>query len=331
MKKLLFLFIILSVTASAQLPTQQLPTQFDRFINKPEIEWAAYINDTIRFDKLKLNTLLLHRLKRNEIKASLPVGSGSLQADQIRYLKNNEVERMIGLYDTILVSDSPGDGRTVYSISHPRFDTAKYTLTDVTQVLYVEKGLLKSYIPWVAAMISVITSTGTYLGDGDLFSSCFNFNYKTIAGNRDNKYFLSRTRRNLRLDSFDVKSKLKELYGRNLVQTLWPYILQNKIRVFSPGKNRILKTAEINSGLVNEVEVPIPIFDSSGNIMKAQIAKYGDLMPEVFNKVELVQDWYYDQTRNMVFAINKELVLFAKKWTPAGEADEATPILTITF
>ena len=179
-------------------------------------------------------------------------------------------------------------------------------------------------------MVPVITSTGTYLGDGDLFSSCFNFNYKTAAGSRDNKLFISRTRRNLRLDSFDVKSKLKELYGRNLVQTLWPYILRNNIRVFSLEKNKFLKAEEINSSLVNETELPIPVYDSAGN-QTGQMAVHGALAPEVFTKVELIQDWYYDKTLNTVFAINKQLVLYAKKWIQTGEAQEASPVLTLTF
>ncbi len=331
MKKLLFLFIILPVTASAQSPTQQTPTQFDRFINKPEIEWAAYINDTIRFDKLKLNTWLLQRLDRNEIKATFPVGSGSPQANQIRYLTKNEIDRVDGQTDTISVTDSSGKRSRQAGISFTRFNKALNTLTDVIQILYVEKGLLKSYIPWVATMIPVITSTGYYLGDGDLFSSCFNFNYITASGSRDNTFFLSRTRRNLRLDSFDVKSKLKELYGRNLVQTLWPYVLRNRIRVFSPEKNRLLKAAEINSSLVNETEVSIPVYDLEGNLVKNQKVVHGELSPDVFTKVELIQDWYYDKTLNMVFAINKQLVLFAKKWIQTGETQEASPVLTLTF
>ena len=86
MKKIIPLLLLVSNASFAQLPTQQKATQFDKFINKPEIEWAAYINDTIRFQKINLNNLLFSRLVKNEIKISLPVGSGSHEANQIRYL-----------------------------------------------------------------------------------------------------------------------------------------------------------------------------------------------------------------------------------------------------
>ena len=101
------IFLLLSNISFAQLPTQQKATQFDKFINKPEIEWAAYINDTIRFKKINLNNLLFSRLVKNEIKISLPVGSGSDEANQIRYLNKKSIdEKLLYQKNQITIFDS---------------------------------------------------------------------------------------------------------------------------------------------------------------------------------------------------------------------------------
>ena len=328
MKRLIAILLQLSNASFAQSPTQQIVTQFDKFINKPEIEWAAYINDTIRFEKVNLNKLLFIRFAKNEIKASLPVGSGSPEAEQISYLKKKEIDRVKFHANDIPSFDSAGNMVGVQSVM-PEIDTA-FALTDATQILYIANGQLKTYTPWVATMIPVVTSTGVYLGNGDYFSTCFNFNYAYQADKKNKILFLSQSKRKIRLDSFDVKNKLKELYGRNLIQTLWPYILKDKFEIFDYTKNKKIKAKELDAELINGPKAAVPIYDSLGNITGSKIIQEA-LSVDVFTSIELIQDWYYDQTKNIVFNTVRELYLYAKKWTTDGEAKEATPILKIVF
>ena len=330
MKKIIPLLLLVSNASFAQLPTQQKATQFDKFINKPQIEWAAYINDTIRFQKINLNKLLFSRLVKNEIKISLPVGSGSHEANQIRYLNKKSIdEKLLYQKNQITIFDSLGNMIDKIQSVAVKIDTNTFTLTDATQILYVENGLLKTYTPWVATMRPVTTSTGIYLGEGDFFSTCFNFNYAYQAPKQNKILFLSQSKRKMRLDSFDVRSKLKELYGRNLIQTLWPYILKNKIEVFEYAKKRKLKTEDLTTDLVNEVKIEVPIYDSTGNQVGTKFVQE-PLSPDVFTSMELVQDWYYDQTKNIVFTKIKEMILYISKSNNDG-LEEPVPVIKLVF
>lgn len=330
MKKLTTILLLLSNITFAQLPTQQTATQFDKFINKPEIEWAAYINDTISFERVNLNNLLLTRLSKNEIKASLPVGSGSIQADQIRYTTKKELDHLKSHNDEIAVFDSLGNMATKIKRQPYIIDTATFTITDITQILYVANGQLKTYIPWVATMLPVITSMGVKLGYGDYFSTCFNNNYDYRSPRQNKIIWLSQSKKKISLDSFIVRNKLKELYGRNLLLTLWPYILKNKISVFDYGNNKKLKPEELTTDLVNEEKQQVPVYDSTGNVTGFQFV-HSALPPDVFTSAELVQNWYYDQTKNIVFTTTREVYLYAKKWTSKGEPQNASPILKLVF
>lgn len=61
MKKILtVLFILISSVSFTQNLAR--PTQFDKFISKSYVEWAAYVNDQVRFEKEHLNKVLLERL-----------------------------------------------------------------------------------------------------------------------------------------------------------------------------------------------------------------------------------------------------------------------------
>ena len=58
MKQLTILLLLVSNLSFAQTNSRQEPSQFDKFINLPQLEWAAYLTDTIRFTDPPLNKLL---------------------------------------------------------------------------------------------------------------------------------------------------------------------------------------------------------------------------------------------------------------------------------
>lgn len=325
-------FTLLLVCISKQLSAQYLPvpTPFDAFINKPSVEWAARANDTFRFEKSGLNQVLCSRYAKNEIKAALAVSNNITEAGSIQYLPKDKLDKKVSGPGLVLpVFDSLGNIiRTDTKFRTIEGDSLK--ITGVNQILYIENGVLKSYIPWVAPKMPVATSTGIFLGYGDYFCSAFQFNYLTKQDPKNKILFLSETKRLLRIDSVFAENKLKELYGRNLVQTIWPYVLKNNFKLFDVEHDRQIKPADISTDLTNTEKIILPVYDSLGNVVKDIIYKE-PLDPAIFSHVELSQKWYYNYTQNMVFNKIISMVLFAKKWPPNGGAAETTPILKIVF
>lgn len=329
MKKLTTLLLLLSNYCFGQQPSLQMATRFDRFINKPGIEWAAYISDTVRFEKVNLNKMLFTQLAKNEIKASLPVGSGTSETEQIRYLKKKEIDLIKFRGNEVAVFDESGN-MTETKNSLPQLDTASLTLTDVTQILYIENGQLKTYVPWVSTMLPVITSLGVYLGEGDYFSTCFNYKYNYQVPKQDKITRLGDTRRKISLDSFDVRKKLKELYGRNLVQSLWPHIQNDRFKIFDCTTNERIKAVELDASMITGAKLPVPVYDSNGTQVGSRIVQEA-LLPDGFASITLVEDWYYNHTGNIVFTTIKEMYLYAKKWNGYEVSSKAEPIIKITF
>lgn len=326
----IILLVLVTIYTSASAQFQPTPTQFDTFINRPSVEWASYANDTIRFKIPHFNKLLITRLANREIKAALPVYSGTSDVNNITFLKIDSIEGRIlyplpglPLFDSNEINLSANIKTEAFKI-----DTSGPGLTDVTQILFIEKGLLKSYIPWVSPKVVIIaTSNGVPLGKGDYFLTCFNFNYNYLPNKKNIITYLSQTNRKISLDTIEKENKLKELYGRNLIETLWPYIVKNKYTIYLAGSNKKINANEITTDLIEALTVPV--FDSSGN-MTGKVVKE-PLNPGLFTIAELLQDWYYDHTKNIVFNNIKSLVLFAKKWDSQTGFIKPRPILKIVF
>jgi hypothetical protein len=296
----------------------------------PSIEWAAYANDTIRFEKSNLNKILANRLAKKEIKVSLPIYSGIPEANHINFSSKSLIDER-STYRTIATASAQDTMNIRYSIIKTEIDFDSPTITDLTQIIYIENKTLKSYIPWVSPrVIPITTSAGISLGMNDYFSSCFNFKYNYQPGQQNKISFLSQTKKIIRLDTIEIENKLKELYGRNLVETLWPYILQGNIKAYSFEKNKELNPKETRDTLVNTARLPVPLYDSIGNI-SSYIIPSENLSSKVFTAIELVQGWYYDHTKNIVFNKIKEARLYAKKWVGDVQDKEASPILKIVF
>jgi hypothetical protein len=329
--KLTIFFLLLSNIAFTQYSNQPAPTQFDKFITQPNIEWAAYANDTVRFEKIRFNNLLLRRLSKEEIKASLPLSLGINDRYPILLKKKKDIDNKV-LYPicTLPIFDSTGTAVDL-KIEPYKIDTASSYLTTVTQILFVENGELKTYVPWVSAnMIPIVTSSGINLGIADYFSACFNYKYNYRPGRPDKILFLEQTKKKIRLDSAGIESRLKELYGRNLLQTLWPQIVKNKYLLLSSGSNSKLASSDLNTNLIDSQKIVVPVFDENGNVA-SQLVKSQPISPDIFTQAELLQDWYYDITSNMVFNKVKEMTLCAKKWSVNGQDKEPSPILKIIF
>jgi hypothetical protein len=304
------------------------PTQFDKFVNSRKIDWAAYASDTIHFTQADLNNMLLNRLNKKEIKASLPVESRTNGANQISYTTTNSIDNAFYGDNTDFVMDSLGivvkQKRAI-----PKKDSSNFRITEVTQILYIENGKLKTYIPFVTPSLPVFMSTGNYIGERFYFTSCFNYIYNSKPGEISKLIFLTQTKKMMNLSTPSRVDQLKEVYGKNLLETLWPQVLKNEIKAFSVDGNRKLKPEDLTMNLTYEEPKIAPIYNSNGAVVKYSVNE-DPIDPKRFTDVQLVQDWYYDYKNNKIYSYIKEMVLYLIKFNKIKEKD-AAPVLKIVF
>lgn len=320
-KKLTFIFLFASQVLFAQ--NKPIPTQFDKFVNKAGIEWAAYASDTINFTSVDLNNLLLKRISKNEIKASKPVESRTAETDKITYCPLDSIDHAFYGDRIDIMMDSTG---TQYFMKRevPEKDSSNFKGTEVTQILYIEKGKLKSYIPFITPTLPVYMSSGKYIGERFYFTSCFNYTYNNKPRNKSKLIFLTQTKKMISLATTQ-NDQLKEMYGQNLVEAIWPHVLKNEIDVFAIKDNRKLKPEELDISVAVNEPILVPIYDSAGNVVSYVVTSKPVDMNR-FTDIQLVQDWYYDHKRNKIYSNIKELILFLKK-----DDKQTVPVLRLVF
>jgi len=206
----------------------------------------------------------------------------------------------------------------------PEVSPGEFRFTEITQILYIDKGILCSYVPMVTPTLSLYTSTGQYVGETFYFSTAFNFKYENKTRKKDKIIFLQETNKKISLANSDVT--LKELYNRNMVETIWPQVLSNKIDVYDVATNKKLDPAALHSSVQYKAATLSPIYDSVDVVFKYETinepAKPGD-----FSHAALLQDWYYNQTKNIIFSKIKELYLYA---TPLN-GKEPVEVIKLVF
>ncbi|MBK8610814.1 MAG: hypothetical protein IPL84_12970 [Chitinophagaceae bacterium] len=209
----------------AFVPSYGQSTRFDKFIKKGSIEWAAYASDTFNFSHTGLNLNLLNRLNNKEIKASLPIESRESAAASITYVSLESIDENFYGDNVDYVMDAAGNEITRKK-PIPVKDSSNFNITEVTQILYVEKGKLRSYIPYVTTALPVYTSSGTYIGQRFYFSTGYNFKYQCKARNIKKLRLLGQTKKIIQLEPEQPDNKLKEMYGHGLLETLWPQLMK---------------------------------------------------------------------------------------------------------
>ena len=334
MKKIIILLLLFYCKLSlAQQPTYHVPTQFDKFIKRSEIDWAAYMMDTIRFPLINLNEYLRNQFQKEKIKVATGVVSRSLSANEIVYSDKKIIDdRMLPLICPII--DSFGNIRDKEAFEKEsrtpmnRFDSSVNDLLFLTEILYIEKNKLRSYIAWVSPQTAIYASSDLFLGISDYFSTAFNFEYNFEPAVNDKIIYLGKTHRQISTDSFKPKDRLKEFYGRNLIETLWPYVLNGNPKIFSLRSNKKLAPNELDVSLTYDPPLLIPLFDSLGNEIGKKQVTAGSIL-EYISKVEIVQEWYYDESRNIVYNTIPEIILLCRKeW---DENSDIKPLLKIVF
>lgn len=305
------------------------PTRFDRFVKKKNIEWAAYASDTFDFSSAGLNILLHNKLSSGKIKASLPMASRTTGINQVNYLPLAAIDE--AFYGSAEDDTMNAEGNPI-KIKRPVPEKTRdnFKITEVTQILYVEKGKLKSYIPFVTPALPEFTSTGSYVGERFYFNSSYNNQYNCRARNVRKLVFLRQTKSRIPLTGGDAENNLKKMYGKDLLETLWPKIMNGTIQAYTVDGNKLIPPEAIETTVKLGEPVLAPIYDESGNVVKYEVQVLS-VIPQRFDQMDLVQDWYYDSRRDKVYNSIREAWLYSDQTGSDGTELKNRPLFKLVF
>lgn len=327
MKKLITILLCLPTLLAF---SQQ--TRFNTFVKEPKISWAMHINDTVRFTTINLPEILIKQAKKNQLKIAEPVDNPIYNnKGLIKYVKESDLEKRINRPDTLLVNDADGVTRTVVRETgpFPPFDSSTYNLAETEQIYFIENGKLQCYVPYITTLYPVTSVNGIKLGHSQLFSTAINNNRSFKPTTADKIIFVTKTTRLINLDSVSKAYRLKELYGHNLLESLWPSLGKGLVHMQVIGEDRLLKPSEVYAYMIKSNMV-VPVYDSVGEISR-YITPMNPLESSMFKYAELAQDWFYDQTQNIVFCRIREMTLYYYYNDPFQEPVREIPSFKIIF
>ncbi len=327
MKKIITIFFCLS---SLLAFTQQ--NSFNAFVNDPKISWAMQVNDTVRFPTFNLPENLIGLAKKNLLKIAEPIGNPIYNNKGVlKYVREADLEKRINRPDTLQVNDADGVIRTVVSVPgpFPPFDSSTFNLAEAEQIFFIENGMLQCYVPYITTLYPVISAAGMNLGHTQLFSTCINTNRSFKPAATDKVSLVAKTTRLIKPDSVSKEFRLKELYGNNLLESLWPSLGKGLVHMQVIAEDRLLKPSEVYSYMIKSNE-RIPVYDSVGEISR-YISPMNPLEPSLFKYAALAQDWFYDKTQNIVFCKIREMALYYYYNDPSQDPMQETPSFKIIF
>jgi hypothetical protein len=328
MRSVFLLFVLFTNTATAQ-KRERVETPFNSFIHFPSVLWAINANDTIRFEKPNLSELLVQRLLKGEIKIAYIFDKDNdteaeknlefkTKAEYTWFLDSNIIE--------VQMNDPYGN---VYAPK--KIKTAPdpiLPLIELYQKIYIENDKLLSYISYVSPVKKLITPQGLDLGNLEIFSTAFNTEYKTDSSLMDTVILLGTSSRIFYMDSTNKYENCKETLGRNLIETLWPSIEKDKIEIYSYPENKKISYEMMNERYILNKEYFItPLCDSLG-FQTGTLYTINEAKPNVINKITITQQWYYNETKNIVFCKIPSAILSIPK---LNDADNTVHEIKIVF
>jgi hypothetical protein len=326
--RIVFLFLLIFTTKIFAQNYTRVETPFNSFIKSPTVLWSINADDTIRFGKPKLADLLVKKIRQGKIKASGYIEEDSKEENNIRYLSIDEIGGLV--YGTELTHPIWGPDGNIAPESIKRRPPPDTLISKIylRQKFFIKYNKLQSYISYVFPMKTFITSQGINLGDGQLFAVAFNKKYDASTSSKDKVISLGVTNKVIYVDSVEKDNKLKETFGRNLIETLWPAMEGNKITLYTTDKNKRTTIKQIDKeNLLNLQSVSVPVHDNNGEALSPRIIMT-EITPSLFNKITITQQWYYNETKNIVFCKIPNAILSIPKF---NEADNATHEIKIVF
>ena len=332
MKKTSFIFL-LSALFFQHSYTQNIYT---KCIEKSSVSWALDATDTLRFSTLNLSLLLRQQLNNEKIKVAI-TEPGTISVPGIRFVKKNDIIKMIAPNRATQTMDADGNstGKMIKAeeplLSSKYFDEQTADLLEVAQVLYIKSGKLQSYNSWVSPKYAVTTSWGERLGTANAFSTSFQKCRSFSKRLRKQSASLGTHRISLNLDSSSNLKMLKQLYGQNLAQALWPHLGKKFYQMQLPGSNIRLTVSKLNQTLIEENPLPIPVYDEDGKVtgQRVILQESQPLDLTKISRIDVQQDWFYHTGKNKVYSIVKELLFYAVRSKSGVPQNAASPVLRI--
>ena len=307
MKKLLLPLLLYSSVSPAQNGSVIAKTALNRFIENSSVQWAAYSNDTSSFAGTGITELLFKQYAAGKIKGIIPVENG--HSDEDHFINRSENELLQFLFPPDIVYN--GDKRTVKKAAASQLtELMKSPVYDLYTIFYVQDGIPHSYISRVSPKAGITTASGLYLGLLEAVSFSVNKNYKAVQGLKDKMLYLGEIDKTFYPDSLTKHERLKETFGRNLIETLWLYVRLGKINLFSVPDNQKITAVQLAKGDYPGAEkIQVPVYDSLGT-PKGLEYSYAEIDAGSFDKVVLTEKIYYDETKDIFLSKIKEMVLF---------------------
>ncbi|MFN0081862.1 MAG: hypothetical protein ACKVOM_05040, partial [Ferruginibacter sp.] len=81
---------------------------------------------------------------------------------------------------------------------------------------------------------------------------------------------------------------------------------------------------------LNLATVSVPVYDSVGNLFGNRLISE-EINAGSFDKISITQQWYYNDTKNIVYCLIPEAYLFLKKADKVSSTKDVKPVLKITF
>lgn len=321
-------FLLFSSAGFAQdIETRE--TQFNRFVKRPDIEWAMFRYDSISLDNSDFNQLLINRMKKKEIKTAEWMWGGSKEEQKIIYRtveRNKEISSAIEL--VLPVYDTSGN-ISLSDLSTRSEERTPINILNVYEIFFIKSGRLNAYTTYTAPVFLIITGSNDTLGRAEFFVTAINKNPFFKSAAKDRVTYLGQTRRAVLVDSVPPADRLKELYGRNLIKALWPTILSPKTEKILMSTGKKITAKELQGGEWTGNAVSVPQYDSVGNISDTRKI-YPEINAAVFKKAEITQTWFYNRTKNIVFSKIPDIILFTNISDKNGVAT-LTPAVKIVF
>ncbi len=315
------LFLLLCCLLTRDCFSQDI---FVKFVESRKIQFATQLPDTFHFGDPNLSLLIRQRLSRENIKAVLPTEEKT--GNKIKYARPEEIRARIAPNKEVKVIDEDGNvTATVVESEDPLFaaryfDEQTRDMVEIPQVIYIESGKLRSYIPYFSTKYAVSTSWGQKLGISNAFNTGYNKNRKLSSRVKRRSKLLAGTKTLVRLDTVQSQNLLKQLYGQNLLQALWPHFHKKQFEIYRMDSMIKIPFEKLNMGLVSQINVPVYSEDGTLEGSTKFPVETLPLLPAAVGEMQVVQNWFYNERKNILFSNITELLLF-----PASNFSQSVP------
>lgn len=291
---------LLTAKAQPTLQTPSLPNSYNQFITAPNISWAAELRDYFSFsDAQPINGANVYDyLFKKAEDGKLKIATSNL-ADFITF---NRAQKK---------AQANKKATPLPALAPTALDAQKSIA--LHEIFYIQNNRLHSYILAASPLANVLTSTGINLGMNNCFYCCGATNPSITAPNKG-MVLLQTITRTINPDSMPDFKPLKQSFGMNLAQVLWYGASKNSGTMTDMIAAKKIASNNVMTYTFGEY-VSVPLYDSTGNIISYRdITAPPPFEEHLQNKIELVQDIYFNPQLNKFASVIRECYFFVKAW-----------------